>query len=169
MSTARRRPGPAVRGVALALRRATGARTVPALGGALLAAGYAALVLAHHAIWQLVLLNAVLGLGTGLVLSSLPGLILDVSPADRTGIATGVYSTAKTLGGSIGSAAFAAILSSLTIRNTAVPTQSAYTTVWWLCAAASLGVTLAACVLLRHDAAPLPVEPAPAPASAPTV
>ena len=141
--------------VAPGLRRAAGARTVPALGGALLATGYATLVHAHHAIWLPVLLNAVLGFGTGLVFSSLPALILDVSPADRIGIATGVYSTAKTLGGSIGSAV-AAVLSSMTIKNTTVPTQSAYTTVWWLCATASLGVTAAACALRRPRAAAEP-------------
>ena len=142
--------------VAPALCRATGARAVPALGGALLAAGYTTLVHAHHAIWQLVLLNAVLGFGTGLVLSSLPALIVDVSPADRIGSATGVYSTAKTLGGSFGSAVFAAVLSSMTIKNSTVPTESAYTTVWWLCAAASLGVTAAACALRRHRTASEP-------------
>ncbi|MER7706383.1 MFS transporter [Kitasatospora sp. NPDC097605] len=137
--------------VSPALGRALGARAVPALGGCLLAAGYTTLVLAHHAVWHFVLLNAVLGFGTGLVLSTLPALVIDVSPADRTGIATGLYSTAKTLGGSVGSAVFAAVLTTMTVRGGTVPTVSAYTTVWWLCAAVSLGITAAVAALLRRD------------------
>ncbi|MEU1290353.1 MFS transporter [Kitasatospora sp. NPDC005856] len=145
--------------VSPALGRRLGTRAVPALGGCLLAAGYTALVLTHHAVWQFALLNAALGFGTGLVLSTLPALVLDASPADRTGIATGLYSTAKTLGGSIGSAVFAAVLTAMTVRGTTVPTESAYTTVWWLCAAVSLGVTGAIAALPRHDPSPTAASP----------
>ncbi|MFJ9446996.1 MFS transporter [Kitasatospora sp. NPDC101235] len=145
------------------LGRVLGARAVPALGGCLLAAGYTTLVLTHHAVWQFALLNVGLGFGTGLVLSTLPALVLDVSPADRTGIATGLYSTAKTLGGSIGSAVFAAVLTAMTVQGTTVPTEAAYTTVWWLCAAVSLGITGAVAVLLRRDPAPTAASSVPTP------
>jgi MFS family permease len=134
---------------------ALGQRAVPALGGFLLAGGYIAVLYAHQSAWQFVLVNLVLGFGTGLVLSSLPALVLDVSPADRTGIATGIYSTAKSLGGSVGSTVFAALLTAMTIGGTTVPTESAYRAVWGVCAFVSLGITIAAAVLVRREHAPV--------------
>ncbi|MGC0420389.1 MFS transporter [Embleya sp. AB8] len=120
------------------LAKALGGRVVLGLGGAAMTVGYVFLTLGHGAPWQFLVANSVIGLGTGLALGALPGLVLDASPADRTGIATGVYNTTKTLGGSVAGAVFAALLTSLTIGHSKVPTEHAYVAVWWCCAGVSV-------------------------------
>lgn len=87
--------------VAGRLTRLAGSRAVLATGGGLMTAGYAVLVLAHGEPWQFVVANGMIGFATGLSISAMPALIMDASPADRTGIATGLHNTAKTLGGSV--------------------------------------------------------------------
>ncbi|MEV0319733.1 MFS transporter [Streptomyces sp. NPDC050658] len=146
------------------LARAVGARQVLMLSGLFMAVGYAALVFAHTEIWEFVAANLVLGFGIGLGLSAMPALVLDASPADRTGIATGVYNTSKTLGGSVSGAVFAAILTAITFEGTEVPTESAYTTVWWCCAGVSVLIAVAATVLggARSTAPDADARPAPA-------
>ncbi|WP_326687301.1 MULTISPECIES: MFS transporter [unclassified Streptomyces] len=148
--------------VAPRLYRVLAPRTVLGLSGVFMAVGYAALVLAHGAVWQFVAANSLTGFGTGLALSAMPALVLDASPAERTGVATGIYNTAKTLGGSVSGAVFAAILSAVTFAGTDVPTESAYTTVWWCCAAVSALVALAAAVLARAPGVSSPATPVPA-------
>ncbi|MFF1354931.1 MFS transporter [Streptomyces sp. NPDC058297] len=142
------------------LARAIGARAVLALSGAFMAAGYTTLVLAHAEPWQFVAANLVLGFGIGLGLSAMPALVLDASPADRTGIATGVYNTSKTLGGSVSGAVFAAILTAVTFKGTEIPTESAYTTVWWCCAGVSLLVAAAAAMVVRARQTPADADAA---------
>ncbi|WP_171171964.1 MFS transporter [Streptomyces sp. I05A-00742] len=146
------------------LARVVNARTVLALSGVLMAGGYAFLVLAHAEPWQFVLANVPIGLGTGLALTAMPALILDASPADRTGIATGVYNTAKTLGGSVSGAVFAAVLTAMTFHGTKIPTESAYSAVWWCCAGVSILITAAAGAVLgaRRKADTAAPQPAPA-------
>jgi MFS family permease len=125
------------------------------------AAGYAALVFAHDEPWQFVAANIVLGLGTGFAISSMPALVVDASPADRTGTATGVYNTAKTLGGSVAGAVFAAILTSQVISGTTIPRESAYMTVWGFCAVTSLLVAaIAFAIRAKQDADHAPAQTA---------
>ncbi|MER5495277.1 MFS transporter [Streptomyces sp. NPDC002454] len=129
------------------LARVIGARTVLALSGATMAVGYTSMAFAHDEPWQLIVANMAMGFGIGLSMSAMPALVLDASPADRTGIATGIYNTVKTLGGSVSGAVFAAILTAKTFPGTAVPTESAYTAVWWCCAGVSVFVIVAAFVV----------------------
>ncbi|MFJ4840658.1 MFS transporter [Streptomyces sp. NPDC088746] len=144
------------------LIRRVGPRTVLATGGGLMTAGYAALVLAHGEPWQFVVANGMIGFATGLCISAMPALIMDASPADRTGIATGLHNTAKTLGGSVAGAVFAAVLTAVTLQGTEVPTENAYRVVWACCAAVAVLIALAAMTVrpvgaVRPAAEPLPV------------
>ncbi|MGW5128925.1 MFS transporter [Streptomyces sp. NPDC004069] len=134
------------------LGRGVGQRATLALGGTLLAVGYLALAFAHDEPWQFVASRVLTGFGTGLALGALPALVLDATPADSTGIATSIYNTTKTLGGSVAGAVFAAVLNALTFAHTAIPTEHAYIVVWACCAGISLLIVLAAAVLPRHRA-----------------
>lgn len=135
--------------VASRLFRLIGGRGVLALSGLLMAAGYVFLIVAHDEPWQFVVVNAVVGSGVGLALSAMPVLVVDASPQERTAIATGIYNTAKTVGGSVAGAVFAAILTAITFKGTKIPTIDAYTTVWWCCAGVSVLVAVAAAVVAR--------------------
>lgn len=126
-----------------------GGRAVLAVSGVLMAIGYVFLIEAHDKPWQFVVVNIINGLGVGLALSAMPVLIVESSPQERTSIATGIYNTAKTVGGSVAGAIFAAILTAITFKGTEIPTIHAYTTVWWCCAGVSILVAVSATVVAR--------------------
>ncbi|MGY0020209.1 MFS transporter [Streptomyces sp. YJ-C3] len=95
-----------------------------------LAVGYAAVIALHSGLAPFAAANALVGLGCGLALGGLPTVIVEGSAADRTASATAVYNNLKTLGGSVGGAAFAVALGSLVVGTTDTPTLTAYLTIW---------------------------------------
>ncbi|MFE2985665.1 MFS transporter [Streptomyces sp. NPDC055092] len=146
--------------------RALGLRGTLALGGGVLATGYVFLAFTHDQSWQVVVANSLMGFGTGLTLGTLPALVLDAAPAERTGIATGIYNTTKTLGGSVSGAVFGAIFAAITFAGTDIPTEQAFVVVWLCCAAVSLLTLIAAGVLRGGKAGGRAVTEAPATALA---
>ncbi|MEU6017991.1 MFS transporter [Streptomyces sp. NPDC047515] len=135
--------------VASRLFKLIGGRGALALSGTLMVIGYVFLIVAHDEPWQFVVVNAVVGSGIGLALSAMPVLIVESSPHERTAIATGIYNTAKTVGGSVAGAVFAAILTAITFKGTKIPTIDAYTTVWSCCAGVAALIAVAAAVAAR--------------------
>ncbi|MET7360483.1 MFS transporter [Streptomyces sp. NPDC005562] len=136
------------------IARTAGYRAV-LVGGALVSAvGFVWMALLHEAVWQLVVGGVVTGIGTGVCLASLPTVIVELAPLDQSGIAGGLYSTSKTLGGSISGAAFATVLSAMTIPgpDQAVPSESAYTTVWFACAGTAVLTALLVLAVRRAPA-----------------
>jgi MFS family permease len=126
------------------LGKAIGVRRVLVIGGVLAATGYAWLTLRHGAASDFLMAGCLLGFGTGLVLGSLPALVLDAAPADRTSIAIGIDGTSQTLGGSIAGAVFATVLTTITFGHTKVPTEHAYVVVWSSCGAICVAMVAAA-------------------------
>ena len=95
--------------------------------GALLSASAAvSIALFHDNGVQLALAAAALGLGTGLVTSSTPNLIVRSVPASQTGIATGMNSNIRTIGGALGTTVFSSVVASSAIA--AQPTEGGYVT-----------------------------------------
>jgi len=81
--------------------------------GALMSAGASLSIAAFHEnAVQLAIAAAVLGLGTGLVTSSTPNLIVRSVPAHQTGIATGMNANIRTIGGALGTTIFSAVVAS---------------------------------------------------------
>ncbi|WP_040158755.1 hypothetical protein [Nigerium massiliense] len=64
----------------------------------------------------------------------MPSIVAELSPPDETGIATGVYNSLRTLGGSVAGAVFGVILTSFAIQGTTAVAQAGYVTVWLVCA-----------------------------------
>ncbi|MFD7281808.1 MFS transporter [Streptomyces sp. NPDC059862] len=139
------------------IARTTGYRTVLLGGASATAAGFVWMALLHDTVWHLVVGGAVTGIGTGVCLASLPTVIVELAPRDQSGIAGGLYSTSKTLGGSISGAVFATVLSTMTVPglDQAVPSESAYTTVWFVCAGTSV-LTALLVLAVRHNPVPEP-------------
>ena len=98
--------------------------------------------------WQVLV-----GIGNGLVLAALSSYVVTRAPADAVGISSGVLNTARTGGGAVSGAAFAAVMAAMVTRLPAaakpVTTQAGYVTVWLVCAALALTVAVLA---LRFDA-----------------
>ncbi|MET9671289.1 MFS transporter [Streptomyces sp. NPDC006475] len=148
---------------------ATGPRTVLGCGFAVTAAGFLQVVLAHEAVWQVLLGTVVQGIGCGLVLGSLPTVLVSQVPQDRTGIAMGLSSTAKTLGGATAGALFAVLMNvyvlDLGAPGPKIADEYAYQLVWGICCGACV---LGALLTLRIRTAEPPAR-TPGPSVSPTV
>jgi MFS family permease len=92
------------------LVRVLGARAVVVSGSLFSAVAFASIALWHDATWQLYGATTVWGLGSGLVFSSLAGVVIASVPAEQTGVASGMNANIRTIGGSIGSAVMAGVV-----------------------------------------------------------
>jgi EmrB/QacA subfamily drug resistance transporter len=141
-----------------------GARVLTFGGMVILGLGGLMLALAHSNGIEVVIAMALVGTGIGLAYSMLAKLIIDsVAPA-VTGVAMGMNTVMRTIGGVFGAQVGAAILSTRTIPGTpAIPEQSAFTITFLLAGAVAL---VGALCCLRVPRRPRPETPEPVPTSA---
>ncbi|MBO0843221.1 MAG: MFS transporter, partial [Nocardioides sp.] len=106
----------------------------------LVALGYLLWLPFHGTTWQGLVNMAVIGVGSGTLIASLPAAAAAAAPAERTAFATGMTNASKTVGGAIASAVFAiALAADGSIADVAAghAPLSGYLTVWSVCAAAA--------------------------------
>jgi EmrB/QacA subfamily drug resistance transporter len=126
------------------LASAFGSRLPLVLGILFSFASFVLLAFAHAASWQIYLGTLVMGVGFGLVFSSMVNLTLEAAPAEQTGVATGINSIARIVGSSFGSQVSAVILAS-GLAASGLPTERSFTIAFSTAAAA---LALAAAVTL---------------------
>ncbi|MCR4514917.1 MFS transporter [Aeromicrobium sp. 50.2.37] len=119
-----------------------GARTVILTGTLLNGLAFASIALFHDQTWQLYAAITVQGIGGGLVFSSLANVVIASVPAHQTGVASGMNANIRTIGGSIGSAVMAAIVTSSTGVG-GFPLERGYTVGFLVLAAAMFVAALA--------------------------
>lgn len=100
------------------------------------AAANVVMILGHASLGLVVLSTVLSGLAAGLLLGALPALVAESSPGDQTGIATGVYNSLKTLGGSSAGAVFGVVLAAFAIEGTKAASLGGYQMIWAICAIA---------------------------------
>jgi EmrB/QacA subfamily drug resistance transporter len=134
-----------------------GARWLTFVG--LAAIGIAAFILtvAHSHPWQLIVAIGVLGVGVGLVYAMLAKLIVDAVAPEVTGVAMGMNTVMRTIGGTIGAQMSAAFLTTFTVGTTGLPAEKAFTLTFLLAGIVAL-VGLSA-VFLVPKRAPVTHEP----------
>jgi MFS family permease len=103
-----------------------GARQVLPVGVLAVAGGSLFFALTRTALWQAFAMMGVMGIGYGLSLAALPGLIVRSVPAGETGSAMGFYQVSRYVGGSLGSALVASILSAYTRSGDTLPRSGGY-------------------------------------------
>ncbi|WP_433674784.1 MFS transporter [Microbacterium gorillae] len=118
------------------IARKVGIRSVLVTGAIVAASGSLVQIAFHDQLWQIFLVSAINGIGMGLLLGALPALVAEVAPSDQTGIATGVYNSLRTLGGSAAGAVFAVILAGFTASGSLSSSIGGYVTIWAVCAGA---------------------------------
>lgn len=134
-----------------ALTRVVGARVVIALGCGLSAVGLVAIAVAHDHAWEIAAANAVTGLGSGWTFAALANVIVDAAPAGSTGVAAGLNANLRTIGGAIGSAVMASVVTSHLLPG-GWPAEAGYVAGFALLAAVALGgVALAMLALPASD------------------
>jgi EmrB/QacA subfamily drug resistance transporter len=102
-----------------------GAKPVLVAGAAFTALGTLGIALAHEAMWQLLAETTVMGLGFGLAFAAMSNLVVDAVPQSQTGVATGMNTNIRTVGGAIGSAVVGSIVVSR-VQPSGFPVEGGY-------------------------------------------
>ncbi len=110
------------------------------------------LAFAHADIWEIVIAMLLLGAGFGLAFSAMSNLIVDSVPSHQTGVASGMNANIRTIGGSIGAAVMASIVTSHAAAN-GLPKESGYTSGFAMLAVALLLASLAGLLIPRMHVA----------------
>lgn len=108
------------------LRRRVGERWVMPIGCALYLAAVALFLVWHGSLASMAVLSAVTGLGIGIVYASIPRRIVRATDRNRTGSALGFNQVLRTVGGTVGSAASAALLGANTRAGSIYPLEAGF-------------------------------------------
>ncbi|MFG3227989.1 MFS transporter [Kitasatospora sp. NPDC048194] len=147
-------------GAMLIARR--GPRLPLVLGGVLGAVAMAYLALRHSHEGDIYTASAIFGLGIGLAFAAMPAFINGAVPVEQSGIANGMNSVLRTVGGAIGTAVMTAILTGDTMKlpikiPVLLPTLDAYKHAFW--ATAVVCIVAGAVPFLIRTAKPVAAAP----------
>jgi len=129
-----------------------GFRTVLATGAALTSASFVILALAHGEVVEILGAGVLLGAGISFAFAAMANLIVAAVPQSDVGIATGINTVMRTVGGSFGAALATAILAGSAGAG-GLPTEGAYTAAFALSAAAGVAAIGAALLVPRPASA----------------
>jgi EmrB/QacA subfamily drug resistance transporter len=127
-----------------------GAKVAVVIATIISAAGMVMLALLHDEAWQVGVANCLTGFGIGVAFACLARLIVAAVRPDQTGVATGMNANIRTIGGAIGTAVMASIVTSHYLPN-GYPEQIGYTAGFLVLAGAL--VIAAGAAMLIPDAA----------------
>jgi EmrB/QacA subfamily drug resistance transporter len=128
------------------IAEAIGAKSVVILGCLVSVVSMLLFAFAHDHKWELYLGTAVMGAGFGLVFASMSSLIVHAVPREQTGVASGMNANIRTIGGSIGAALMASIVTSGAAAS-GLPKESGYTHGFTLLAGALVVSAIAAALI----------------------
>jgi EmrB/QacA subfamily drug resistance transporter len=109
------------------LTRRVGGKALVITGCVVGCVAMAMFAFAHSQEWEIYVGTGILGVGFGLAFSAMSALVVSAVPADQTGVATGMNANIRTIGGSIGSAVMASIVTAR-LEPSGLPKESGYTT-----------------------------------------
>jgi EmrB/QacA subfamily drug resistance transporter len=136
------------------LGRRWGSKWPLSIGMALAAVALALLAEWHDEPWQVVTAMIVLGLGIPMTFAAMANIVVTAVRPTETGVASGMNTVMRTIGGVIGGQAGAAILTAKTIEEVGIPEESAFTDAFWISvAAAVVGAAVALLITPRHGRA----------------
>ncbi|CAH0292839.1 Multidrug resistance protein Stp [Arthrobacter sp. Bi83] len=140
--------------------RVFGGKTALMAGAAVMIVGYVGRVFFYDSIASVIIGSTVVSVGTAIAYAAMPTLIMGAVPITETASANGLNSLVRSIGTSTSSAAVAAVLTSVTIGSTRLPSFDAFKDVFWMAALASSASVLAAFFIPRAAAAHRPAVPA---------
>jgi EmrB/QacA subfamily drug resistance transporter len=123
-----------------------GAKAVLLAGTALSVPPFAIIAFAHSQKWEVLTATALLGIGFGLAFSAMSNIIVDSVPSHQTGVASGMNANIRTIGGSIGAAVMASIVTS-NLQASGAPREAGYTHAFAFLAASMICAAVA-CLLI---------------------
>ena len=114
------------------------------LGTGIGALAFVVYAVAHDSAWQICLGGALLGIGIGFSFASMANLVVESVPRDEVGVATGINTIMRSLGGALGAQLVASLLTAKTITGTPIPAEVAYTDAFIVAAVAAALAMVAA-------------------------
>jgi EmrB/QacA subfamily drug resistance transporter len=120
-----------------------GAKNVLLGGSMITIATFVLLTVAHDHKWEILLAMAIQGMGFGLAYAAMSALVVQAVPAEQTGVASGMNTNIRTIGGAIGAAVMSSIVTS-GVRPGGLPHESGYTHGFALLTIAAVGAAVAA-------------------------
>jgi MFS family permease len=126
-----------------------GFRSVLAFGSLLCCLGALVMSVAHGHEWELMAAGALVGAGISFALGAMANLIVAAVPQSQVGVATGINTVMRTVGGSFGAAVATAILAGHVDAGSHLPTEGAYTAAFAFSAGAGLLAFAAALMVPR--------------------
>jgi MFS family permease len=117
------------------IERRVGSKLPLLAGAAVTGASFLLLVIARSQDWEVYVSSGLLGLGIGLAFAGLANLIVEHVRQDQTGVATGMNTVMRTLGGAVGAQLAATILAG-NLGAAGQPTSHAYGLAFAMCAGA---------------------------------
>ncbi|AMM21464.1 MFS transporter [Frondihabitans sp. PAMC 28766] len=112
--------------VAGRLAQRFGSKLVLIVGSLIGTAALVILAFAHIQEWEIYLATALTGIGFGLAFSSMSNIIVSAVPREQTGVASGMNANIRTIGGSLGAAVMASIVTAK-VAPSGLPVESGYT------------------------------------------
>lgn len=132
-----------------------GSRMVLTAGTAFAGAAFAVLLEAHSAQWHFVVAMVLLGIGIAFAFAAMANLVVQSVDAGDVGIATGINTITRTIGGAFGAAVVSALLAADQIAGTPLPTEGAYETAF-LISLGGAALALLASLWIPSRSAPEP-------------
>jgi MFS family permease len=102
-----------------------GSKNVLLVGIVISVVGYLLFALVHDQRWQIYVLTTVMGIGFGAVFGTMSNLIVAAVPQEQTGVASGMNANIRTVGGSIGSAVMATVVTAH-LGSAGLPLEAGY-------------------------------------------
>jgi EmrB/QacA subfamily drug resistance transporter len=135
---------------------AVGSRVAVIVGSLVTVVPLAMFAYAHDHAWEIIFGSSLFGVGLGLVFAAMANIIVEAVPPDQTGVASGMNTNIRTVGGSIGAAVTAALVTSGASPD-GLPKESGYTHGFLFLAVASFLGALVALLIprLRNETATL--------------
>src|SRR5581483_3715960 len=96
------------------------------LGAVISCVSFLLLAFAHSSSWEIYVAMLILGIGIGFAFASMANLIVESVPSTQTGVATGMNTIVRSIGGAIGSQASAAIVTA-TLAPGGLPSERGFT------------------------------------------
>jgi EmrB/QacA subfamily drug resistance transporter len=103
-----------------------GGKLLVVVGSCIAALSMVSFGVAHDYKWEIYLGSGALGLGIGLTFAAMSGLVVAAVPPEQTGVASGMNANIRTIGGSIGSAVMAGIVTAQ-LQTSGLPKEIGYT------------------------------------------
>lgn len=123
-----------------------GSKRVLVLGAGLTSASTFGLAFVHDEVWQTLVWTTVMGVAFGLAFAAMSNLVVESVPASQTGVASGMNANIRTVGGALGGAVLASVVTA-GARADGLPVEAGYVNGFGLLGCTALAATVVAVLI----------------------